>query len=118
MARIERERETMAQLHGTTGVQPRRSGPTRVSPRFHQTLSKSTRMKSIASILTVLAVGTMFATAAEEKKPAAGAAKPEAAAGAKPEGEKKKADPEAAFKKLDANNDGFLSLDEFKAGPA
>lgn len=32
-------------------------------------------------------------------------------------GKGKKADPEAQFKKLDANNDGKLSLDEFKKLP-
>src|SRR6266853_4717354 len=82
-----------------------------VSPRFHQTRNKTTRMKSIVSILTVLAAGTMFATAAEEKKEAAPGAKPEAGAPAKPH-----ANPEEAFKKLDTNNDGSLSLDAFKAG--
>jgi hypothetical protein len=72
-------------------------------------------MKSLTSILTVLAMGTLFVTAAEEK----GAAKPEA--GAKPaaaEAGKPKRDPGEAFKKLDTNNDGKVSLEEFKAGPA
>lgn len=72
-------------------------------------------MKTITSILTVLAMGTMFATAADEK-PAAGA-KPEAAAAAGKSGKPKK-DPAEVFKKLDTNADGKLSADEFKASPA
>ncbi|MEY5009654.1 MAG: hypothetical protein RLZZ253_793 [Verrucomicrobiota bacterium] len=41
------------------------------------------------------------------------------AADEKPKGEgKPKANPEEMFKKLDTNNDGSLSLDEYKAGPA
>ncbi len=58
-------------------------------------------MKTLTSILSALALGTAFATAADE--PA--------------KGEKKKADPEAMFKKLDADNSGSVSLEEFKAGP-
>lgn len=58
-------------------------------------------MKTLTSILSALALGTAFATAADE------AAKPE----------KKKADPEAMFKKLDADSNGAVSLEEFKAGP-
>lgn len=71
-------------------------------------------MKSITSILAALALGTTLATAADEKPaaPAGGDAKP-AAADAKP-----KRDPAEVFKKLDANGDGKISLDEFKAGPA
>jgi Ca2+-binding EF-hand superfamily protein len=64
-------------------------------------------MKSITSILAVLAVGTTLALAADEKPAAAGAA------GA----EKPKRDPAEIFKKLDANGDGKVSLEEFKAGP-
>lgn len=37
---------------------------------------------------------------------------------AKEEGEKKKASPEAAFKKLDANADSKISEEEFLASPA
>jgi len=74
-------------------------------------------MKSITSILAALALGTTLATAADEKPaaPAAGDAKPAApaAADAKP-----KRDPAEVFKKLDANGDGKVSLEEFKAGPA
>ena len=65
-------------------------------------------MKSITSILAVLALGTTLAVAADQK-PAAGAAD------AKPD--KPKRDPAEVFKKLDTNNDGKLSAEEFKAGP-
>jgi Ca2+-binding EF-hand superfamily protein len=58
-------------------------------------------MKTLTSILSALALATTFATAAD----------------APAKGEKKKADPEAMFKKLDADGNGSLSLEEFKAGP-
>ena len=58
-------------------------------------------MKSLVSTLAGLAVCTSIAIAAEEK----------------PAAEKPKRDPEAMFKKLDANTDGSLNLEEFKAGP-
>jgi Ca2+-binding EF-hand superfamily protein len=48
-------------------------------------------MKYLPSILTLLALGTSVALAA---------------------------DPEKAFKKLDTDGDGAISLEEFKAGPA
>jgi hypothetical protein len=75
-------------------------------------------MKSIISLFTVLAMGTLFASAADEKP--ASDAKPEAtpATPAAPaETAKRKHDPAKAFKKLDTNGDGFLSLEEFKASP-
>jgi Ca2+-binding EF-hand superfamily protein len=56
-------------------------------------------MKFIISALTAIAICTMVATAAEEKKG----------------GDKPKFDAEAAFKKMDTNGDGKLSLEEFKA---
>lgn len=58
-------------------------------------------MKTLASLLAVLALSATFATAADEK----------------PAGERKKADPEAAFKKFDGNGDGSLTLDEYKNSP-
>jgi hypothetical protein len=73
-------------------------------------------MKSITSVLAALALGTTLAVAADEK-PAAPAA-PAAPRAAKPAGEKPKRDPAEVFKKLDTNNDGKISLEEFKAGPA
>jgi len=55
-------------------------------------------------LLSLLAVPFLaVAVQAEEAKPA------------KPD--KPKPDPEAAYKKLDANADGKLTLEEFKAGP-
>lgn len=68
-------------------------------------------MKSITSILAVLALGTSFAVAADAKPDKA--AKPGAAAGEK----KKQAPPEARFKKLDTNNDGKISAEEWAASP-
>ena len=59
-------------------------------------------MKRIITTIAALAISAAFVTA-EEKKPAAAAEKP-------------KADPEAAFKKLDKDGDGFISKAEFTAG--
>ena len=58
-------------------------------------------MRFLTTTLTALAACAVIATAADEPKKA----------------DKPKADPEAAFKKLDTNGDNFLSLDEFKASP-
>ncbi len=66
-------------------------------------------MKSLSSILAVLALSTTLSFAAEETKPAA---TPEATTDAKP-----KRDPAKAFAKLDADNDGFVNLEEFKKSP-
>jgi Ca2+-binding EF-hand superfamily protein len=81
-------------------------------------------MKSITSVLALLAVGTTLALAddkpanppAGDGKPAAGDAKP--AAPAAGDAAKPKRDPAEVFKKLDTNGDGKVSLEEFKAGPA
>lgn len=54
-------------------------------------------MKFLITAMTALAL-CFAANAADEKK-----------------ADKPKYDPEAAFKKMDANGDGCLSLDEFKA---
>lgn len=82
-------------------------------------------MKSITSILAALAVGSTFALAADKpagEKPAVdkpatakpdAPAKPDAAAKA----DKPKRDPAVAFKKLDANSDGKISAEEWKASP-
>lgn len=58
-------------------------------------------MKPLVTVLAALALCTSVSFAEEEK-----------AAGDKP-----KRDPEAMFKKLDANSDSAVSLEEFKAGP-
>lgn len=55
-------------------------------------------MKAIATILSVLALASFTANAAEE-------------------GAKKKADPAKAFAKMDANSDGSISKEEFMASP-
>ena len=67
-------------------------------------------MKKLSTLIAALAVGTT-AFAADEPKPAAPAA-PAAEAGAKPH-----RTPEEAFKALDTDNSGDISLAEFKAGP-
>jgi Ca2+-binding EF-hand superfamily protein len=60
-------------------------------------------MKSLTTVLATLALSAAFAVAADEK-PATKADKP-------------KRSPEEAFKKLDANSDGSVTAEEFKAGP-
>lgn len=68
-------------------------------------------MKKILTSILAITASAFVATAAEGDKPAE--TKPAAPAA---EG-KKGHNPEEAFKKLDSNNDGSISLDEFKAGP-
>jgi hypothetical protein len=60
-------------------------------------------MKSITTFLAALALATTVSFAEEKPAP-----------GEKPAGEKPKANPEEFFKKLDANADGAVSLEEFK----
>jgi len=72
-------------------------------------------MKSITSILALLAVGSTLALA--DDKPAAPAPAPGAAPAAG-DAAKPKRDPAEVFKKLDTNSDGKISLEEFLAGPA
>lgn len=74
-------------------------------------------MKSLTTILAVLAVSSSLALAADEKaaeKPAAEKAAGDKTA-QKEEGPRR--DPEAMFKKLDTNNDGSISKEEYLAGP-
>jgi hypothetical protein len=67
-------------------------------------------MKTFITTLATLAVAASFA-AAQEPKPKAPAEAP-AAADAKP-----KREPAEVFKKLDANSDSAVTLEEFKLGP-
>lgn len=57
-------------------------------------------MKLLTSLLALAVLGG-FAFAADQK----------------PAGDKPKRSPEEAFKKLDANSDNAVDLEEFKAGP-
>ena len=75
-------------------------------------------MKTFPALLVVLALGTAVTFA--EDKPAEATppeAKPSAPAAEAAPVAKKARDPEAAFKKLDANKDDAVSAEEFKAGP-
>jgi len=81
-------------------------------------------MKSITSILAILALGTTLAVAVDEAKPAEkpavdkpATAKPDAPKGEKPKGDKPKKDPAEAFKKLDANDDGKITAEEWATSP-
>jgi hypothetical protein len=78
-------------------------------------------MKSITSILAVLAIGSTLALADDKPAaPAGGDGKPATAAPAAPaagDAAKPKHDPAEVFKKLDTNGDGKISLEEFLAGP-
>jgi hypothetical protein len=77
-------------------------------------------MKSITSLLAVLAIGSTLALADDKPAaPAGGDTKPAApTAPAAGDAGKPKHDPAEVFKKLDTNGDGKISLEEFLAGPA
>ena len=60
-------------------------------------------MKSITSILALLAIAATVNAAEGDKKPE--------------EGAKKKANPEEVFKRLDKDSNGSISKDEFMASP-
>ena len=65
-------------------------------------------MKKITLLLTIAAAGASFAIA-QEPPPTEG--------GDRPKGERKRPSPEETFKRLDADSNGSLSLEEFKANP-
>ena len=74
-------------------------------------------MKRLSILLAALALGAT-AFAADEPAPAAPVAPATPATPAAPAPEAKvHRTPEEAFKALDKNNDGGISLDEFKASP-
>lgn len=75
-------------------------------------------MKSLTTIVAALALGSI-AFAADDKFAPPPGAPPHAEGDKKPRGggDKPRMSPEEAFKKLDADNSGDLSLAEFKAGP-
>ena len=75
-------------------------------------------MKRLSTLLAALALGAT-AFAADEPAPATPAtpAVPAAPAAAPAAEAKVHHTPEEAFKMLDKNNDGSISLDEFKASP-
>ena len=72
-------------------------------------------MKKLITSILAITTSAFLATAADGDKPAdAKPAEPAADAGKKGAGKKPHASPEEMFKKMDANNDGSVSLEEFK----
>ncbi len=70
-------------------------------------------MKSLPTIVAALALGVITCNAEDPAKPAPAPGAPPHAEGDK----KPHMSPEEAFKKLDTDNSGDISLAEFKAGP-
>ena len=71
-------------------------------------------MKTLITTLSALALaGTL--SMGQDKPPGPPPGGPGGPGG---EGRRGRPNPEEAFKKLDSNNDGSVSLEEFKAGPA
>jgi len=62
-------------------------------------------IKSLTTIFATLAISSTLTFAADETKDV------------KPEGEKRRGNPEEAFKKIDTNSDSGITLEEFKASP-
>jgi hypothetical protein len=68
-------------------------------------------MKTLITTISALALASTLCLA--EDKPAG----PPPGAPGGPGGDRPRPNPEEAFKKLDTNGDGTVSLEEFKAGP-
>ena len=74
-------------------------------------------MKTFPALLAVLAFGSAVTFAEDKPAEATPAEAKPAAPAAEAPAAKKARNPEAAFKKLDANKDDAVSAEEFKAGP-
>src|SRR5688572_7541411 len=72
-------------------------------------------MKTLITTIAAAALMTMVSYAEEKPPGRPPGGGPGGPPGGGPGG--KRPNPEEVFKKLDANNDGSVSLDEFKAGP-
>lgn len=77
--------------------------------------TKNKNMKTLLTTIGALALATALAIA-KDKPPGDGPGRPPGGPGG-PGGDGKRPNPEMIFKKLDANGDSAISLDEFKAGP-
>jgi hypothetical protein len=74
--------------------------------------SDTKAMKTLITTLGAMALATTLSIA-QDKPPVP----PPGAPGGAPGGEGGRRTPEEAFKRLDTNNDGSISLEEFKTGP-
>jgi hypothetical protein len=85
------------------------------APLQQNTNTKTKTMKTWITTLSALAMATALSFA-QDKPPGPPEGGP--GRGGKEGGKDRRPNPEEVFKKLDANGDGSVSLEEFKAGPA